>query len=323
MSLSWIKTVCSVAGFAFVQSCAQEVTPPIQGLDAQLASSVSYGDWSAPVNLGSAINSAGADQTATLSKDQLSLYFASVRAGGFGNFDIYVSRRATIDSPWEPAKNLGAMINGPGPDFAANLSIDGHLLFFSSNKAGGAGSTDIYVAHRSNTDDDLSWSAPVLLGAGVNTPDAEQAPMFLQSAEDGPGNLYFNRGVNAANGADIYMAAITRDGEVREAAVLVTELSLAGINDAAVSIRKDGKELFFWSGALRPGGVGLQDVWTSTRRSVHEPWSAPTNVGAPINSTANDFSPTLSFDASTLVFSSDRLGGLGGTDIWMSTRPKQ
>jgi hypothetical protein len=157
----------------------------------------------------------------------------------------------------------------------------------------------------------------------VNTADAEQAPMYLQSAEDGIENLYFNRGVLAASQGDIYRAAITRDGETRGAAVLVTELSLAGINDAAVSIRKDGKELFFWSGALRPGGVGLQDIWTSTRRSVHEPWSAPTNVGAPINSTSNDFSGTLSFDGNTLILSSDRPGGNGGTDIWMSTRTKK
>jgi len=44
------------------------------------------------------------------------------------------------------------------------------------------------------------------------------------------------------------------------------------------------------------------------------------NVGAPLNSAASDFQPTLSYDGRTLIFASLRLGGLGGSDIWMSTR---
>jgi Tol biopolymer transport system component len=278
---------------------------------ARLASSVTYSEWSPPVNLGPAINSAVNDQNATLSKDGLRLYFTSNRSG---NLDMWVSRRSSADSPfWEPAENLGSPVNSSTADFAPNLSIDGHLLFFSSNRDG---NNDIYVSHRTNKDDDFRWGEPFRLGPGVNTEDMEQAPMYLQSAEDGVANLYFNRGSNALGLSDIYSAAVKRDGETIGPAVLVSELSVPGATDAAATVRKDGKEVFFFSTRLPT--VGGIDLWTSTRQNVHDAWSEPVNVGA-LNTMSNEQTPSLSFDGRTLVFASNRPGSLGN-DIWITTR---
>lgn len=278
----------------------------------QPALSSVYSGWSTPVNLGPAINSPANEQNPTLSKDGLSLYFTSNRTDGLGNLDIWVSRRTSADSPWEPAENLGSPINTTIADFAPNLSIDGHLLFFSSNRDG---NNDIYVSHRPDKDDDFGWGEPVKLGPGVNTADAEQAPMYLQSAEDGSTNLYFNRGSNALGLSDIYSATVKRDGETLGPAVLVSELSAPGFTDAAASVRRDGKEIFFFS--TRPG-VGGIDLWTATRQSVHDAWSDPVGVAA-LNTASNEQTPNLSFDGHTLLFASNRLGSLG-TDIWMTTR---
>jgi len=49
-------------------------------------------------------------------------------------------------------------------------------------------------------------------------------------------------------------------------------------------------------------------------------WSAPVNIGAPINSTAGEMNAALSPDELSLYFTSDRAGGLGITDIWVSHR---
>jgi Tol biopolymer transport system component len=276
-----------------------------------MASSSTYSEWANPVNLGTSINSSANEQNATLSKDGLSLYFTSNRSG---NLDIWVSHRSSADNPiWEPAENLGSPINSTVSDFAPNLSHDGHLLFFASNRDG---NNDIYVSHRAHTDDDFGWGEPVRLGPGVNTADMEQAPMYLQSAEDGSTNFYFNRGSNALGLSDIYVAAVKKDGETRGPAVLVAELSVSGATDAAPTVRKDGKEVFFFSNRL--GSVGGIDLWTSTRQSVHDAWSEPVNV-AELNTTFNDQTPSLSFDGRTLIFSSNRPGSVGN-DIWMSTR---
>src|SRR5205823_5392008 len=68
--------------------------------------------WSAPVNLGSAINSASSDQQPAISPDGLSLYFASDRTtGSLGGFDIYVSQRASVADPWGAPVNVGPTLN--------------------------------------------------------------------------------------------------------------------------------------------------------------------------------------------------------------------
>ena len=62
-----------------------------------------YSDWSEPINLGPTVNSTAMDRGPAISKDGLSLYFASNRLGSFGGEDIYVSQRETRDDEWGPA----------------------------------------------------------------------------------------------------------------------------------------------------------------------------------------------------------------------------
>jgi hypothetical protein len=209
-------------------------------------------------------------------------------------------------------------INGPGLEASPTLSIDGHLLFFSSDRLGGQGSNDIYVAHRVDKSDDLGWEPPVNLGADVNTPAFEAGGAYLQSAEQGRANFYFVRGPNTV-ALDIYATSIDRDGAAGGPAVIVAELSdlNPAVTDAHPSVRVDGRELFFYSN--RAGSLA-SDLWRSTRRDVHEPWSIPENVGAPFSTAGNDMQPTISYDGRTLIFTSNRTGGLGGNDIWMSMR---
>lgn len=274
--------------------------------------------WSEPVNLGPTVNTEYNELGARLSPDELSLYFFSDRPGGTGGNDLWVSRRACRDCPWGAPANLTALNSG-APDGGPGLSLDGTLLFFHSGRPGGAGGNDIYVSRRSDPNDDFSWGPPTLLGPGVNTPDIENAPEYLPTVESGPASLYFNRGALARGLADLYVAPVARDGETLGPAVLVSELSVAGANDAGPTIRRDGREIYFWSNrAGAPGGFGIM---VSTRQASHEPWSAPTFAPAPINSEFGAQLPGLSGDGRTLLFSSiDRPGGFGGNDIWMSTR---
>lgn len=309
--------IIPVAGVAvLILACEHASNPVAPGIQAM---SFANSEWSDPVNLGAPINSAANEMNPALSPDELSLYFVSTRAGGVGNGDIWVSHRASLDSPWGEPVNLGPSINGPGIDASPVLSIDGHLLFFSSDRAGGHGSNDIYVTRRADKSDDLGWGPPVNLGSDVNTADFEAGEFYLQSGEGGSANLYFSHGVNSV-ALDIYVAPISADGETRGPATLVAELSdlAPAVTDAHPSLRVDGRELFFYSN--RAGSLGASDLYRSSRRSVHDPWSPPENLGAPLSTSANEIQPTLSFSGRTLVFASNRAGGSGGIDIWMSTR---
>ena len=76
----------------------------------------------------------------------------------------------------------------------------------------------------------------------------------------------------------------------------------------------------FYSG--RPGGSGGQDLWTATRETVFDPWSAPVNLGRLVNSATIDQRPYLASDRETLFFASDRPGGYGGVDLYLTSRVK-
>jgi WD40 repeat protein len=312
------RTLAAVASVALVLACATEADRSITGnLAADYTSH--FSTWSEPANLGSIINTTFNEQGPTLSNDERSLYFGSDRPGGIGGFDIWVSERACTECAWETPQNLGPGVNTTSDETGPGLSIDGHLLFFRSTRPGGAGLGDVFLSKRANPKDDFGWGVPVALGPDVNTAAAEAGAEFLESAEDGEANLYFNRAPLGGT-ADLYAAAITRDGETRGLALLISELSDPIATDQGPTLRSDGREVFFFS--TRPGGIGGADLWTSTRRSVHDSWTPPVNAGAPLNSTAAEQQPSLSSGGLTLLFASSRAGGFGGTDIWMSTRAR-
>jgi|SRR5690242_19324696 WD40 repeat protein len=315
MRTTTIAGQLSLAALALLLGCESESHPVAPKLQAM---SFANSKWSEPLNLGATINSTFLDAHPNLSKDGLSLYFTSNRpVGGHGGNDLWVARRGCEDCPWEAPVNLGSVINTSGIEAGSDLSVDGHLLFFHSNRPGSLGGNDIYVSWRTDPNDDFGWGPPEALGPDVNTTADENAPAYLQSAEDGSANLYFTRGDATTQGQDLYVAAVTRDGQTRGPAVLAVELNTI-VNDAAPTIRADGRELLFHS--PRFGTLGFADLWVSTRQSVQEPWSTPVNLGAPLNTTAFEQQPSLSHDGRTLVWASDRPGGSGGLDIWMSTR---
>ena len=103
-------------------------------------------------------------------------------------------------------------------------------------------------------------------------------------------------------------------------AELATPGAAASFNTAALEgcpyIAPDGRTFFMASN--RPGGLGGIDIWVSTRDKEDQPWGEPLNVGAPINSAANDFCPTMARDRHTFYFASNRPGGCGGDDLYVT-----
>jgi len=138
--------------------------------------------------------------------------------------------------------------------------------------------------------------------------DHGAAQLFFQSARGG--------GLGAT---DIYVSDQFPNGTLGPAS-LVAELSSPGLEQRP-SIRFDGLEMFFFSD--RPGGFGTVDLWVSTRDTIVDAWLVPMNLGQSVNTAFGDFQPYIASDRETLYFGSARPGGLGGQDIWVTTRSKQ
>src|SRR5262249_32587495 len=290
-----------------------------------LAAQPRYSDWSQPVNLGPVINSAFNDQHPALSKDGLSLYISSNRPGGYGADDLWVSHRASVDDAWEPPQNLGPVINTAAVEFSPAFSRDGHWLFFHSTRPGGYGGVDIWASHRVDIHDDSAWEPPVNLGSGVNSAFDDAGPTLFEDEQTGITALYFtslNRPVGLGDW-DIYASILGPDG-VFGPASLVVELSVPGTaatgRGTRTAIRHDGLEVFLTSNRL--GGVGSGDLWVSTRATTLDPWSTPVNLGLPPNSIYFDGAPALSSDGESMLFYSNRPGGFGANDLYMTTRHK-
>jgi hypothetical protein len=272
-----------------------------------------FGDWSAPVNLGPSVNSPATDAAPAVSKHGLSLYFNSNRPGGVGLSDIWVSRRDATTDTWGIPLNLGPVVNSAGIDASPALSRDDHFLFFHSNRGG---NMDIWASYREHTHDDFGWQPPVNVGAGVNSPFEESMGGFFENHGTGAPQIFFGSNRPGIGAFDLYVSETLPDGTFGPATLIPTLSSVAA--DPGMMVGFSGLEAFFYSG--RTGGTGGQDLWTATRDTVFAPWSAPANLGPVVNSVGIDQRPYLASDRRTLYFGSDRAGGHGGVDLYVTTR---
>jgi hypothetical protein len=273
------------------------------------------------------LNTSALDGCPIQSPDGLSLYMASNRTGGQGLLDIWVATRASTDDPWGAPLNLTA-VNTASDEFCPTPVRGGGLFFVSRKVVAGVtcGLGDIYFT-RFNPKH--GWSEPQHLACapdGPNTALDEQGPSRVEI--DGTEYLYFSSSRAAAQPGglvtgDIYVSERLGDGF--GPATAVAGLNDAGANDIQPNVRKDGLELVFSSN--RAGGLGLQDIWVSTRDSTSDPWSAPANLGSTVNTNAVETRPSLSWHADQLLFGRQGPnyageGATGMTDIFVTTRDK-
>jgi hypothetical protein len=159
-----------------------------------------HDEWGSPVNLGPTVNSTFFDGGPAISSDGLDLYFVSDRPGGSGNFDLWVTTRATPSDPWGEAVNLGPTINSSVGEWYPSISADGLVLFFQDDNL------DMCLAQRRTTTE--PFGPVVKLPPQINTSGVEGAPSVSSdgstlyfSGQNRPGDIDF--GVN-----DIWQVSI-------------------------------------------------------------------------------------------------------------------
>lgn len=178
------------------------------------------------------------------------------------------------------------------------LSADELTVYFGSNREGGLGGFDLFVAGR----DDIAspFGSPTRLN--ISTSAEEFSPALTS---DGL-TLYFTYDY------DTYVS--TRDSVVAEFAA---PAPVAGINDVAGDyhpwISADGEVLYFNSER-----TGNSEIFV-TQRGPGGAFTDPVLVGELNSDDTEDF-PILSEDRLSIFFASTRPGGLGGPDIWTARR---
>ncbi|MCB9246171.1 MAG: PD40 domain-containing protein [Flavobacteriales bacterium] len=156
---------------------------------------------------------------------------------------------------------------------------------------------------------------PQNLGSGVNTIEEEYFPGLSLDEK----TLFFTRRDGRLNiqfqNEDLFSSSLI-DGSWTNVKNLGKPINTEE-NEGAFSASADGKTLYFTS-CSRRGGVGRCDIWISNFSGGK--WSEPVNPGKPLNTRDWESQPALSADGRALYFVSDRPGGFGGTDIWVSYR---
>ncbi|MCX7633354.1 MAG: OmpA family protein [Turneriella sp.] len=154
--------------------------------------------WSEPLNLGKEINSAFMEVTPFLAADNKTLYFASNRPGGVGQFDMYMSRR--LDNSWthwtEPV-NLGPKINTSGNDINYVIAPSGDYAIFASDTPGRG--KDLY---RIALPEEVRPEKSILVYGKVTGKDGKGMP----------GRVVFER---LSDGALLARTETTEDGEFK------------------------------------------------------------------------------------------------------------
>ena len=220
---------------------------------------------------------------------------------------------AHADLTFGTPTNLGRTLNTPSGESTDCFSPDGLEMYLSSDRPGGSGGWDIWLATRDTIDDE--WGAPAHLGPPVNT--GQHDAMACMST-DGL-SLYFNSTrPGGLGGHDLYMTTRATVSAPWVQPVNLGPTVNSSNHDASPWLSADGLELYFNSN--RPGGFGGFDIWVTTRATISDSWEPPINLGPAVNSSTFDLAPSISAGGLLLFFESQRPGGYGANDIWASTR---
>ena len=262
--------------------------------------------------------------------------------------------------PVSAQENSHPDLNTTFNDGCPIMSPDGLSLYMASNRPGGAGGQDIWVARRESTDD--GWGAPVNL-VEVNSPQDDFCPspvrgrgLFFVSRRDEPnGDIYFTRqrpngdweapnhlGPEINSALEEWSPSFYNDEEGRPVLYFsrntpgtnthdiyysvdynTAQLAPGGVNGTLSDARPNVRKdglEIVWD-SNRPG-LGGQDIWTARRSSTSGSWGPAVHLIG-LNSSANETRASLSWDGSFMLFGSNRAGTEGQADIYVTHRSRR
>lgn len=171
--------------------------------DAVICAHKSGIKWSSPENLTPLIKSDGDHSITGISSTGNQLFLMNYDPYTSG--DIYTTE--FNNGEWSPVRKLDSPVNTVFNETHASISPDGSVLYFTSDRKGGYGGTDIYRAEKNERNE---WEKPVNLGPLINTPFNEATP-FVSS--DGSRLFFSSQGHYNMGGYDIFCSSLDGEGD--------------------------------------------------------------------------------------------------------------
>lgn len=214
------------------------------------------GNWTPARNFAAPLNNDYHNASVNLSPDGKEMLLYHDSNGG----DILASF-LKADGNWTDPEELE--INSEYIENSASITGDGQRLFFTSNRPGGYGGTDIYVCTR---DSKGRWTNPQNLGKHVNT-DMDEDGVFVSASGK---HLYFSSNGHAGMGdLDLYRSTYNAEKDIWEKPVNLGYPINSVENDIYIVFTRD--ENFAYISSVRKEGIGEQDIYKIDIRNWKEP----------------------------------------------------
>jgi len=221
------------------------------------------GKWKPAQNIGPPINTSGNEGPDCFSPSEHALYFTACdrEEDSRGGCDIYVSFK--FDGRWSKPQNLGPPLNTEHNEMNASVSPDGEFIIFTSDRPGGKGGADLWMAERGDKMGKLMpgfetegrWKEPRNLGPAINTTEWDGVGFLMPDKE----TLYFStQGRGGKGGADIFRSTY-KNGEWTEAENMGSIINTAR-DDIYFTLPGSGDLAYFSSDMA--GGLGREDIYS-------------------------------------------------------------
>jgi Tol biopolymer transport system component len=162
---------------------------------------------------------------------------------------------------------------------------------------------------------DFTFGEPTNLGPTVNSSAWDVAPNI---SADGLELFFWSTRPGGSGKGDIWVATRATKNDDWGTPVNLGPTVNSSTWDVHTCVSADGLTLYF--GSMRPGTSGHYDLWVTTRETKNDAWGPPVNLGPTVNSSVGEWGVSISADGLSLYFSSQRPGGYGGLDLWVTTR---
>jgi len=158
--------------------------------------------WTPADDVPGAVNTEAHDACTSISPDgkQLFLYKNDSKDSESRGGDVFISK--VVNGKWRTPETIGKPINSSWWEGGACISPDGKTLFFTSERDGGLGSSDIWMVKRITK---REWGKPENLGKDINTP-FDEVGVFL--APDGKTLFFCSNGPGSMGSHDIFKSTL-------------------------------------------------------------------------------------------------------------------